>query len=130
MIAFNIALNGRHVCTAGIRDFGVLTAMVTWVHRKPEQRRGRKRIEKELAAEVAGLDSVAKEHVKWLRRRLRIGDRLAIEIVKSDSPDTPKRRYRDDPRIVERAKRRYFERLKKEYATDSVAASKRADRRR
>ena len=130
MIAFKVSLNGNDVCTAGIRDFGVLTAMVTWVRRKPEHRRTRQRIEEDLRVDIGGLDSVANEHLTWLRRHLRAGDRIAIEVVKSDSADTPRRRRRDDPRMVERAKRRYFERLKKEYATDSVKSSKRATGRR
>jgi hypothetical protein len=45
-----------------------------------------------------------------------VGDRLAIEIIESETVDKPKRRHRDDPGMVERAKRKYFERLKKEYA--------------
>lgn len=130
MITFRVSLNGRDICTAGIRDFGVLTAMVTWVRRKPEQGRRGKRIEEQLTADIGGLDSAANEHVSWLSRRLRVGDRIAIEVAKSDRADTPKRRRRDDPQIVERAKRRYFERLKKEYATGSGERSRRAARRR
>ena len=118
MITFKVSLNGTKVCTAGVRDVGVLSAMVTWVRRKPENRqRGGSREEK-LSVEVGGLDSDANEHLRWLSRRLRVGDRLAIEVIESETADTPKRRHRDDPRTVQRAKRRYFARLKKEYAAD------------
>ncbi|HWN43414.1 MAG TPA: hypothetical protein VNW71_14395, partial [Thermoanaerobaculia bacterium] len=52
-------------------------------------------------------------------QRLRVGDRLSIEVVEAKRADKPKRRYRDDPKVVERAKRRYFERLKKELGASS-----------
>jgi hypothetical protein len=39
---------------------------------------------------------------------------VSIEVVETKRADKPKRRYRDDAKVVERAKRRYFERLKKE----------------
>ena len=114
MIAFKVSLNGKKACVAGVRDFGVLSAVVTWVRRRPENTRRRREAEKELTAEIAGLDSTTHEHVKWLGRRLRVGDRLAIDIVESERVDAPKRRYRDDPRMIQRAKRQYVERLKKE----------------
>ena len=107
-----------------------MTAIVTWVRRRPEQSRSGKRIEEELTAEIAGLDSAAREHLRWLRRRLRVGDRLAIEVVSVDGVDTPKRRRRDDPKIAERAKRRYFERLKKEYARTPRRRARREPRGR
>ena len=113
MVAFKVSLNGKNVCIAGVRGLGVLSAIATWMRRRPERAGD---TEKALLLEVAGLDSDAKEHLKWLRRGLRIGDRVAIEILESPRVDTPKRRHRDDPAVVGRAKRRYFERLKKEYA--------------
>ena len=118
MITFKVSLNGTKVCTAGVRDVGVLSAMVTWVRRKPEHRQRGGGREEQLRVEVGGLDSDANEHLRWLSRRLRVGDRLAIEVIESEIADTPKRRHRDDPRMVQRAKRRYFARLKKEYAAD------------
>lgn len=119
MIAFKVSLNGTKVCTAGVRDVGVLSAIVTWVRRKPENSQSGRGIEEELGLEVGGLDSDANEHLKWLSRRLRVGDRLAIEVIESETVDKPKRRHRDDPRMVERAKRRYSERLKKAYGADT-----------
>jgi hypothetical protein len=118
MITFKVSLNGTKICTAGVRHAGVLSAIVTCVRRKPQDRRRGGRREQELSVEVGGLDSDANEHLRWLSRRLRVGDRLAIAVVESETADTPTRRHRDDPRMVQRAKRRYFERLKKEYATD------------
>jgi len=126
VIAFKVSLNGRQVCKAGVRDFGVVSAIVTWVRRRPEKSRDGKTIEEELTAKIGGLDSDAKEHLKWLARRLHVGDRITVEVVESERVDKPKRRYRDEPRKVERAKNRYFERLKKEF---EVKASRGASTR-
>lgn len=115
MIVFKVSLNGDEICTAGVRGFGVVSAIVTWVRRKPEKSRDRKSVEEELTVEVGGLDSDAGEHVKWLARHLHAGDRITVEVVEAESVDKPKRRYRDDPRKVERAKKRYAERVRKEF---------------
>jgi hypothetical protein len=115
VIAFKVSLNGKHVCTAGVRDFGVVSAIVTWVRRKPEKSRDGKCIEEELTADIGGLDSDVNEHLKWFARRLHVGERITVEVVESDRVDRPKRRRRDDPRKVKRARKRCFERLKKEF---------------
>lgn len=126
MLAFKVSLNGKNVCIAGVRDLGVLSTIATWVRRRPE--RGGD-TEDELVLEVAAFDSNTKEHLRWLRRRLRVGDRVAIQILESARIDTPKRRNRDDPALVDRAKRRYFERLKKEYARKTKAQRRRHAKR-
>ena len=119
MIAFKLSINGEYKCAAGVRDFGVLSAIITWVRRKPEKARDGKIIKEELTADLGALDSKSNEHLKWLSQRLRVGDRVSIEVVETKRADKPKRRYRDDPKVVERAKRRYFERLKKELGARS-----------
>ena len=120
MIVFKVSLNGKRVCTAGVRNFGVVSAIVTWVRRRPEKSRDGKSIEEELTADIGGLDSDANEHLKWLARRLNVGDRITVEVVDADRVDKPKRRYRDDPKKVERAKKRYFERLEKEFEENAT----------
>jgi hypothetical protein len=119
MIAFKLSINGEYICTAGVRAFGVLSASITCVRRKPENGRDGKTIEEELTVDLGGLDSESKEHLKWWGQCLRVGDRLSIEVVETKRADKPKRRYRDDPKVVERAKRRYFERLRKELGASS-----------
>ena len=119
MIAFKLSINGEYICTAGIGAFGVLSAIITWVRRKPENGRDGKTTEAELTVDLGGLDSKSKEHLKWWSQRLRVGDRVSIEVVDAKRADKPRRRYRDDPKVVERAKRRYFERLKGELGASS-----------
>ncbi|WP_414618836.1 hypothetical protein [Calothrix sp. CCY 0018] len=33
MIAFEISLNGEHICTAGVEEIGSLNAITTWAKR-------------------------------------------------------------------------------------------------
>jgi hypothetical protein len=128
MIAFRVSLNGTRVCTAGIRDFGVLSAIVTWVRRRPEHGRDGGTIEEHLTVEVGGFTSTSRHHSQWLRRRLRVGDRVSIDVVDAAKADRPKHRYRDDPRALERAKRRYLERLKNELEGAVDAGNRRRTR--
>jgi hypothetical protein len=115
MIAFKVSLDGKHLCTAGVRNLGVLSAIVTWIRRKPETSRSRKVVDEELTLDVGALDSVSDQHLRWLSRRLRVGHQVTIDVVDVAKVDKPKRRHRRDPKLIARAKRRYYERLKKEF---------------
>jgi hypothetical protein len=118
MIAFEVTLNGKRVCTAGVEDFGVLSTILTWVRRSPEHSRDGNTIEEELTAEVSALDTrdpKAGEHLKWLSETLRLGDSISIRIVDVEKVDPPTSRYCNDPEADARAKRQYYERLKREY---------------
>jgi hypothetical protein len=117
MIAFEVSLNGKVVSTAGVKDFGVLTAILSWVRRRSDKARDGKTIEEELTFEVGGLDSHnpdLSEHLKWLSKALHVGDVVSIHIVDRDAVNLPKSRKRDDPKKIAKAKRRYYERLKRE----------------
>ncbi len=61
MIAFKLWINGEYKCIAGVRDFGVLSATITWVRRKPGKARDGKTREEELTADLGGLDSKSNE---------------------------------------------------------------------
>jgi len=99
MIAFEIYVNGRKLCLAGIGDDGVLSVIANWVTRMGEG---------DLFLEICGLVSPAREHVAWAHQNpLRVGDRVQVKIVKADSVDKPYRRERIDPAKEAAAKRRY-----------------------
>lgn len=76
MIAFEVYLNGKKLCVAGIGNEGVVTAIVDWVGR-PEG------ASSELS--VSGLISPAREHVKWVDRKLRVGDQIRVKVVNKTS---------------------------------------------
>ncbi len=107
MICFRLRLNDEPAVTAGLPEISVLTTLVTYVPGRDE-----------LDVTLSGMRSRSAsdhEHLKWLERPLRSGDRLTLEIVESDSPDAPPESRREEPEAWERDRRQYFEELKKEY---------------
>src|SRR5689334_4337211 len=113
MIAFEIYINGKKKCTAGIAGPAVLTAAVSWVFRKPAVRGLRK---KELNLGVGGLASRSDEFRDWLQRELRVGDELTVRIIETARVDKPKkrRRMRATPARIRRNKQALLKKLAKE----------------
>lgn len=75
---FEISLNGEKIALSRIdAEFGVLTAMVTWVKRSLDN-------SESLNVVVSGLDSVEQKPLKWLSEELAIGDILTIAVTESD----------------------------------------------
>ena len=118
MIAFEVNINGKRVCTAGIAGFGVVSAILSWARRRSENSRDGKKIEEELTFEVGGLDSTdpaVSEYLKWLATPLQVGDIVSIKVIEHDAAEAPSERRREDPDAASKAKQRYYEQLKREY---------------
>ena len=96
MIAFEVHLNGRKLCTAGVGDHGVLTTNLAWVCRKGEHTRTRKphSVEEEMTLDVGGLITPTEEHVRWQERTVRVGDEVRIKVIEVAAVDRPQRRER------------------------------------
>ena len=110
MIAFEISIDGRKACTAGVSPAGVTSVIATWVRRESS--------EEELCLEVGGLShdpDGASVHLRWLRQPLRPRQRIVIDVLETEAVDPPERREREDPARVAQQKRAYYERLKREY---------------
>jgi len=106
MRAFEVSINRKRLCLAGIGDDGVLSAIVNWVTREASGN---------LFLEVGGLISPADEHVAWVsHKRLRVGDRVEVRIVEARSVDKPKMRRRMDPAQRVRDQKRYVRRMAKQ----------------
>ena len=106
MRAFEVYLNKKKLCIAGIGNDGVLDAMVNWVARGG---RG------DLFLDVGGLVSPAEEFVRWVNQRpLRVGDQVHIKIIEADAVDKPIKRWRPDPAEELKSKKRYVRRMAKE----------------
>jgi hypothetical protein len=92
MIAFEVSLNGKRVCLAGIGDDGVLGASVTAIL-PPEE------VPTPIWFNVGGLAN--DEHVTWVessshpRKALEVGDLVQIRIIESETADEPIRRWAD-----------------------------------
>jgi hypothetical protein len=106
MLAFDVYLNQKKLCRAGIGDDGVLTTIVNWVTGKDRS---------DLFLEAGGLVSPRDEHVNWVRqKRLRVGDRIQVKIVEANVVDKPSKRYRIHPTERLNAKKRYVRAMARE----------------
>lgn len=113
MIAFEVSVNGKKKCTAGVQGYGVLSACITWVNREHAGPRVKRT---ELCLGVAGLGSKSETDLEWLSRKLHLQDEVTIRIVDAPKVDVPKkqRRFRATPQQKRRNQERLVRRLAKE----------------
>lgn len=112
MIAFEIWLNGEHICTAGVEQKGSLNAITTWAKRTDSIS------EEELKFYVGGLVCDSEDNnvfFKWIDRNLEVGDEINIKIVQASEVDKPISEKRELANFVEEQQRRYYEKLKQKY---------------
>ena len=88
MIAFEVYMNGKKLCLAGVGNDGVLSAITDHVIGN-----GRNR----LHLHVGGLVLPQNEHVRWRSTSLSPGDEITIKIVEVDAVDRPRERKRRNP---------------------------------
>ena len=105
MIAFEVSLNGKRVCTAGADDLGVLSAIISacgklgkkTVPARPDETSG------DVHYSVGGLtsrrDPKKDVHVRWKSvAPLKIGDVVEVRVVETEEVDHAKSRTRAKPR--------------------------------
>src|SRR5437868_4536428 len=109
MIAFEVHLNGKRICTAGVGNIGVLTASLAWRGPQPHQKDG-PAIAEYLRLDVGGLADSG-EHLRWLDRKLKRGDVASIKVVEVDSAGEPKERQRPNPAADLRRQKHYVRRM-------------------
>lgn len=123
MLGYDIYRNNERLCVAGVGEFGVLTACVTWVAHSPEKldRWSAEGISEqepvELTLDVGGLKSeahAAASHLRWIDVPLRIGDVIKIHIIDASHVDTATTVYQDNPAQNLEEKKAYVRRLAKE----------------
>ena len=68
---------------------------------------------------MSGLISPINEHVKWVDRKLRIGDEVRVKIVNKTSADRPRKRYRSDPDKELEYQKHYVKRMAKKFGWKS-----------
>lgn len=113
-IAFEITINNETKIVAGIEGISVLSFILCY--RKVSGEKNEEVDSTELS--VGGLLNHGKhddEHLDWIKRHLKIGDEITIHVVENSDLTKPISRRRQDPKLVEKAQRRYYENLKKEY---------------
>jgi hypothetical protein len=118
MIGFQVEINGEKACIAGFEQFGVLTAIVSWVGTRTP---GKNTNPEQTTFHVGGLaDRVSGTDVfvDWVKRSLSVGDEVRIKIVDAVEFDEPIRRYSKDPNESVDRTREYYEQLKGESKVD------------
>ena len=109
MIAFEVQLNGKKLCTAGMKEFGNLCVHLDWSHGPHvAPSTGFQHSSELLELLVAGISVHSKRRkapclkegyaytheLEWVRRRLRPGDELMLKVIEIGSADRPRKRKR------------------------------------
>ena len=124
MLAFEVFVDDQRICLAGMEDWSVMSVILSAVKaRRGDQERGG-----ELDVSVGGLSEEDKDgishHARWARLNLTVGSRLMVNIVETNQPDPPIRRYRSDHVVqepafteeeIEKMEREDYERLKAKF---------------
>lgn len=130
MRALRVTINGGKPVVAGADDLGVLSLIVSCVGALGPKARSPRGDEGEQAKlDLGGLtsraDGVTDEHVNWLSQLpLKVGDKIEVEIVETDSPDPidaaaeVKRRESDAREYYEHCKETYLK-LREHYEPEA-----------
>ena len=112
MIAFEVYLNGKKISTTGVGSLGVLTACLSWRGPQPFQKGGRP-VAETLRLYAGGLAD-SREHLRWVDRKIKPGDDVAIKVVEVASADKPRERKRPNPTEDLRRKKDYVRQMAKQ----------------
>jgi len=97
MRAYEVFLNGKPLCVAGVGNDGYISAYVTYRSR-----------ENDTWIAIVGLVKRKKIYVRWKRKDLRVGDEVLLKIVDRKSVDKYKISGRlEDTKKVEESTKRY-----------------------
>jgi hypothetical protein len=118
MLCFEVTINGKKMCTAGIEDYGVITAIFSQVKTPPQA--NTEKIEDGRIDEpyftVGGM--VEDAQLEWLGGILEIGDEVTIRIIEANETDKPINQYREDPEELKKRKREFYEQCKLEFENE------------
>ena len=112
MIAFEVYLNGKKLCIAGVGELGVLSTIVTWRGTQPYKKGGQP-VAEYLRLDAGGLADSG-EHLRWAERKLKRGDEVTVKVVEVASADKPRERKRPSPAMDLRRQKQYVRRMAKQ----------------
>jgi hypothetical protein len=121
MVCYEVFINGKKICVAGVGELGVLAAHLTWVKReRHEADEGCDEDDthvEELFVSVGGLAQHGKDpaHLNWLTKDLEVGDVVTFRIVEREICDPPEGARMHCAELIEKGRREYYEKLKQEY---------------
>ena len=100
MLAFRVEIDGDELAIAGVEDWAVLALHVAATRSDVSEQPF-----VHADASVGGLtlrDANAQQyHFRWKGRDLKIGSRIVVTLVDTDSPTAPVKRYRSDSEVQE-----------------------------
>jgi len=122
MVAFDVFLNGERLCVAGVGDFGVLTACVTWVAHTPEKLERLRadgafeHPQTNLNLDIGGMrdEQASRLHMRWTDTPLRVGDEIRMRVTDAAEVSSAAAEYVDAPGMDNEARKSYVRRLAKE----------------
>jgi hypothetical protein len=112
MLAFEIHINGKRRCLAGIANDGVVSAILSWVGRSRAERGLPK---DDVSLQVGGLDSLRREQMDWLQQSLAAGDEVMIRVVDVRKVDAPLKKSRESVGDIKRNQKAYVRRMAKQF---------------
>jgi hypothetical protein len=117
MIAFRVNVNGKRTCVAGVGERGVLTTFVNYVSNDRQRT---------IDTAVSGLYTATEEHAIWKKVDLKVGDKVQVTIIETNSVDKPKKRYRPDSETAERNQKAYVRAWAKKFGWRIVVQPKKS----
>jgi hypothetical protein len=121
---FDVYVNDRKLCRAGVGSDGVLNAIVSWVRLSGEAARTARRQHaprEETRLHVGGLAN--NTHRRWDAPALKPGDRVTIQVARASTFDRPAFEAQSSPARTEEQERRYYERLKARFEGTGTAST-------
>jgi len=128
MTVFDVFVNDRKLCRAGVGRDGVLDAIVTWVTLAGDAARAARTLKQpleETRLQVGGLSH--NTHWRWPGRMLTTGDRVTIAVAHAHPWDPPEHQKRESARQQQLQERRYYQRLKEKYEPRRKSARGKTD---
>ncbi len=108
MRAYEVFLNGKRLCLAGIGKHGYVSVYITYISEQSETE-----------IDIVGLVASKKQYVRWTRRPLRTGDEVRIKIVDRKTVDKFNKIGRvDSPDRVVELQKRMVRKMAKEFGWD------------
>ena len=126
MLALRVTINEKKTVIAGAEDLSVLSAVVTLTGKLGAKAEDPGRGKPDMHLHVGGLTARKRrrdQHIRWTPHlKLKVGDRVLIELIKTEKPQraverTPAER-RDERAYFNHLKQQYLE-LKKKYEPES-----------
>jgi hypothetical protein len=118
MRAFEVYLNGKRLCTAGIGDDGVLTTIVNYVVGNGRD---------EVNLHVGGLISPIDEDVTWRTTQIQTGDEVRVRVIEAAKVDKPRKRHRRDFAAEKRQTKRYVRAMAKQFGWQITTRKSKSD---